>query len=89
MRKRKRPATPLPLLLGELTLASWETIFRRSLMMAQGTCSWSEYWRMVDEKMHAAHQSGRALARHGSADPAKLLSPWHRRATANARRLRK
>ena len=64
MKKRKRTkAVPLPLMMAELTLASWETIARRTLMMAQGTCSPAEYRRMVREKAHAAHRSGLPAAR--------------------------
>jgi hypothetical protein len=88
-RSRRRPP-PLPLLLAELTLASWETVARRAAMMAAGTCSPAEYRRMVAEKARAAGQSYVALiagsARRG---PVPLLTPWHRGATANARRLRR
>jgi hypothetical protein len=37
MKKRKRTkAVPLPLMMAELTLASWETIARRTLMIGSG-----------------------------------------------------
>lgn len=88
-RKRRKPV-PLPLMMAELTFASWETIARRTRMMAQGTCSPAEYRRMLLEKAQAASRSAAALAssrRRGSV--AALLAPWHSRATANARRLRK
>ena len=89
MRKRKRAkALPLPFAMAELTLASWETIVRRSVMMAQGTCSAAEYRRMVREKVRAAHRSG-ALATLGARDLAVILGPWHKAATANAKRLRR
>ena len=89
MKKRKRTkAVPLPLMMAELTLASWETIARRTLMMAQGTCSPAEYRRMVREKAHAAHRSGSLVAR-GARDVSALLAPWHKAATANAKRLRR
>ncbi|HKM63718.1 MAG TPA: hypothetical protein VJY39_14625 [Acidisphaera sp.] len=85
--KRRRTSPPLPLMLAELSLASWETIARRSLLMAQRTCSPLEYSRMVTEKAAATAETAAALARGASA--AALLAPWHSRATANAKRLRK
>lgn len=88
-RKRRKPV-PLPLLAAELALASWETIARRTWMMAQGTCTPAEYRRMVREKAEAAWLSGLALTSPGQRDAvAALLAPWHSRATANARRLRR
>lgn len=91
MRKsRRRPARSLPAMMLELTLASWETIGRRSLMMAQGTCSPAEYARMVREKTTALTQSASVLTRsRGAPSAAALLAPWHSKATANARRLRR
>ena len=74
----------------ELTFASWETIGRRTLMMASGTCSPAEYARMGKEKATAAKRSAAVLARSGAAaDWTELLAPWHFRATSNARRLRR
>ena len=91
MPKRKRmKAVPLPVMMAELTFASWDTIARRTWMMAQGTCSPAEYRRMVREKAQAALYSGLALtASTGAVTTAALLAPWHKRATANARRLRR
>ena len=91
MPKRKRPIpTPLPLLFVELAFASWETIAWRTLMMANGTCSPSEYARMVIEKAAAAQRSARALSRKRTRnDIRSIVGPWHRGATANAKRLRK
>jgi hypothetical protein len=87
MAKRKRSAAaPLPVLITELILSSWETIFYRTWMMAMGTCSPAEYHRMFREKARAALASGVAL---GGGGIASAIAPWHRRATANARRLRK
>jgi hypothetical protein len=79
---------PLPLLFAELALASWETIARRMLMMADGTCSPAEYARMVTEKAAAVQRSaltltGRPRSMRG------VIGPWHRSARANAKRLRK
>jgi hypothetical protein len=89
-RRKRLIRTPLPLLFAELTLASWETIARRMLMMASGTCSPAEYARMVTEKAAAAHRSALALSRqHAHRNPRSVIGPWHRGATANARRLRK
>lgn len=79
-----------PLMLAELAFASWETIARRSLMIAQGTCPPAEWQRMVSEKTTAAEQSLAALT--GPLDENSLtaaLAPWHKRATANAQRLRR
>jgi hypothetical protein len=76
-------------MITELALASWETIARRTLMAAQGTCSPAEYRRMTDEKMRAALESSLWLARNPGRLGAAALAPWHRRAVANARRLRR
>jgi hypothetical protein len=89
MASRKRPRRPLPILLAEMTLASWETIARRSLMIAAGTCSPAEYRRMVREKAIALQRSGLALMRLSPDRVSTALAPWHRAARANARRLRK
>jgi hypothetical protein len=43
----------LPVTMVMLTAASWETIARRSLLMAQGACTTAEYWRMGEEKAAA------------------------------------
>jgi hypothetical protein len=86
---KPRSPVPLPFMLAELAFASWETIARRSLMIAQGTCSPAEWQRMVLEKTKAAEQSLAALASPMSEDTiAAALAPWHRGATANAKRLR-
>ena len=86
----KRHATlSTPFMVAELAWASWETIARRSLMMAQNTCSVAEYNRMVAEKAAAALEIGRVLASTGSVSAEALLKPLHSRATANAKRLRR
>jgi hypothetical protein len=74
-------------MMAELMMASWETIARRSLMMVQGTCSLAEYQRMAIEKAAALQQS--ALAVMTGRGKKAALAPWHKRATANARRLRR
>lgn len=90
MARKRRKTVPLPLMMAELTASSWETIARRSWMMARGTCSPAEYQRMVTEKATAAYLTGLALASGThKGDIAALLDPWHSRATANAKRLRR
>ena len=85
MTKRRSPN--IPAMMTQLTLASWETIYRRTLMMAQGTCSAAEYQRMVMEKTAAMQASSLALmtGRGGAA----ALAPYLVRSRANARRLRR
>ena len=80
----------LPIVVAELLLSSWETMARRTWMMTQDSCSPAEYRRMMSEKMSAAAQSASVLARRrGRGAVIAALLPWHRRATANAKRLRK
>jgi hypothetical protein len=74
-------------MMAELALASWETIARRTAMIARGACTPAEYQRMVMEKAAALQQSALAVMT-GQGEKA-ALRPWHRRATANARRLRR
>ncbi len=87
-RKRGRAVRLLPLMMAELTMASWETVARRAWMMADGSCSAAEYKRMVAEKTRAAQRSTLALMRRGGS-LVTALAPWHGPAVANARRLRK
>jgi hypothetical protein len=72
--------------INALMWASGETIARRTLMMAQGTCSAAEYQRMVTEKVVATQKSMLALMTGGSS--MSLIAPYLRSATANAKRLR-
>ncbi len=90
MKKRRRRAVlPLPLLLAELTVASWETVLRRTAMMAAGNCSVAEYQRMVLEKTEAAQRSALAMMTlSGQRGLRAAVTPWHSRARANAKRLR-
>ncbi|HET6607857.1 MAG TPA: hypothetical protein VFG62_14355 [Rhodopila sp.] len=74
------------MMMAKLAIASWETIFYRSLMMAQGTCSLIEYQRMCLEKAAAAQSATLALMA-GKGDAA-VIAPYLSRARANARRLR-
>ena len=88
MRKRTRtPSLSLPVMMAQLTLASWETIFRRTMMMAQGTCSAAEYQRMGAEKAAAMGQSVTALLT--GRGQAAMVAPFVTRARANAKRLRR
>lgn len=77
----------LPIMMARLTAASWETIFHRGVMMAQGTCSAAEYQRMSMEKAAAAQSSMMALMTGRS--PAAVMAPYVTRARANAKRLRR
>jgi hypothetical protein len=77
----------LPIMWTELAVASWETIWHRTVLMTTGECSASEYQSMLSEKMRAMQQAGCALA--GGGDAEAVLRPFHKRATANAKRLRK
>jgi hypothetical protein len=88
MKKRvRRTSSTLPVMMAQLTVASWETIFHRTLMMARGTCSPAEYQRMVMEKAAAMRTSTRALAsRKGGG---AVLAPFLWRARGNAKRLRR
>jgi hypothetical protein len=75
------------MMMAELFTASWETMARRSAMIAEGTCSPAEYQRMMIEKAAASQRS--AIAVMTGRGPKAALRPWHKRATANARRLRR
>ncbi len=90
MKTPKHPsALSTPFMMAELAWASWETIALRTLMMAQNSCSLAEYNRMIYEKTAATLEISRVLASPVSASAEALLKPWHSRATANAKRLRK
>jgi len=83
----KKRARNLPAMMTELTLSSWETIFHRSLLMAQGTCSVAEYQRMMMEK--AAAMQASTLALMTGRGQAAAVAPFLVRSRANARRLRR
>ncbi len=76
----------LPMMCAELAMASWETVWHRTALMATGACTTAEYERMVHEKMRAVQLSSVALMT--GQDPEAVLRPFHKRATANAKRLR-
>ena len=42
-KRRRKKSVPLPLMMMELALASWETVGHRSLLIARGKCLPSEY----------------------------------------------
>jgi len=89
-RRKRGSALALPTMMAELSVASYEVIARRMLIMATGTCSPAEYKRMVHEKTAAATSTTLRLVKSGGRVPAaSLLAPWHNRATANAKRLRR
>lgn len=77
----------LPMMMARLTMASWEIIFRRGMMMAQGTCTPDEYQRMAEEKVAAVQTSMLAMARGRS--HAAMLAPFVSRTRANVKRLRR
>ena len=85
--KRRRRTRSFALLMAELAMASWETIARRTALIARGACTPAEYQRMMIEKAAALQQS--AMAVTTGRDKKAALRPWHKRATANARRLRR
>ena len=87
---RKKKALSLPLMMSGLTMASWETVTLRMLLISRNQCSPAEYRRMVSEKAAAAMSTGLTLmSSFGQASMASLIAPWLRGATANAKRLRK
>jgi hypothetical protein len=89
MSMRKRPRNSpyaLPLMMAQLTVASWETVWRRGMMMARGNCTPAEYRRMAAEKAAAAQLSMAALI--GGRGQAAVLAPFVGRARANVKRLR-
>jgi hypothetical protein len=89
MKRRRKPSLPVSMMTN-LTLASWETLARRTLLIAQNKCSPAEYQRMVLEKTEAATKSAMTfMFSGGHASIEALMAPWNSRATANARRLRK
>jgi len=75
-----------PLLLTDLSIASWETIMHRTRMMADGSCTIGEYQRMATEKLAAMQSAAIALAT-GQGHVA-AVQPFLSEARANARRLR-
>jgi hypothetical protein len=90
MRRRRKSQVSglsLPLTMAQLTAAAWETVLRRSLLMARGACSATEYQRMTAEKIAAMRTA--AGARMTGKGPAAVLAPFVSRARSNAKRLRR
>ena len=88
--RKSRKAASVPMMMANMAVASWETILQRSMLIAQNACSQEEYVRMVQEKAEATMESSMKLLWSGGMAPmASLIAPFHRRATANAKRLRK
>ena len=83
----QRYSRSLPAMMTEMTFASWETIYHRSLMMVQGTCSAAEYQRMIMEK--AAAMQASTLALMTGRGHAAAVAPYLVRSRANAKRLRR
>ena len=75
------------MMMAQLTLASWETMLRRTLMIARGTCTPAEYRRMTAEKVAAVQMSMGALMR--GRGQAAMLAPFVNRTRVNVRRLRR
>lgn len=86
-RLTRRRRQPLAAIMSELTIAAWETIAHRAFMMAHSACTRTEYQRMIMEKLAASQQS--ALGLMSGRGTRAALAPWHKRATANAKRLRR
>jgi hypothetical protein len=88
--KRRSKAVSLSLSMANLTLASCETLARRTMLIAQNKCSQEEYQRMLFEKAEAATESAMIfICSGGLASIDALMEPWKSRVTANAKRLRK
>ena len=84
----RRSRSSAPRLLAELGAASAETIARRMMLMGTGRCSHAEYRKMVSEKVHATQMSWLELALSPWTIWTSMLTPYHRAARRNARRLR-
>jgi hypothetical protein len=77
-------------MMTDLMLSSWETIARRTLLMAQNRCSPLEYNLMIFEKAEAAMETSlKLISANGHAPMASLIAPWLKRTKANSKRLRK
>jgi hypothetical protein len=90
MRRSRKDAADLSFALAALWRDAAQTIAWRSWMMASGRCSAAEYRRMASEKYRALIETGLALGQTlPVATWSAALRPWRRRASANARRLRR
>jgi hypothetical protein len=48
--RKRRKTVSLPMMITDLMMASWETIARRTLLIAQNKCSSAEYQRMFERR---------------------------------------
>jgi hypothetical protein len=80
------PLLAFPKMMAQLTLASWETIGHRIVLMVQGACTISEYQLMASEKVEALQLSTLALLAGCSQE--EMVKPYLQRAQNNASRLR-
>ena len=88
MKKHSRNSPfALSVMMSQLAMTSWETIMRRTMMMAQGTCSPAEYQRMSSEKVEATKRAMTALSM--GKGQAAVLAPFVTRTRANVARLRR
>jgi hypothetical protein len=80
---------------NQMSMAAWEVIMRRTMLISQGTMSAPEAMGMVLEKATAFVAAGEkaAIAAARGGDATKIasaaLSPIRAKARANARRLRR
>jgi hypothetical protein len=84
----RRSRSSAPWLLAELGAASLETIAHRMLLMGMGHCTHAEYRKMVTEKIAAAQSSWIEMAFSPWTMWTSMLTPYHKAARSNARRLR-
>jgi hypothetical protein len=80
------PLLAFPKMMAQLTLASWETVWHRIVLMGQGACTISEYQLMASEKVEALQLSTLALLTGCSQE--EIVTPYLERAQNNASRLR-
>jgi hypothetical protein len=85
----KRRSKSFPDMLTELSIASWQTMAYRTGLILAGQCTEAEYRTMLSEKFLAAQQSALAAMLPSANPEIAILAPWHRAASANARRLRR
>jgi hypothetical protein len=86
MKSTPNSSLAFPMMMVQLSMASWETIFHRTMLMYRGSCTAAEYQRMFAEKAKAAQIS--TLALMTGKGEAAVVAPYLTRARANARRLR-
>lgn len=77
----------VPFMMAEMTTASWETVWHRTALILSGQCTLVEYERMITEKLRAVQLAGTAAMTGESMEA--MIHPFHKRAVANAKRLRR